>query len=343
MKKISFASDNYAGIHPDVLQAIIKANEHDVPAYGADNYTQQAIEKFSEHFGKDTEVYFVFNGTGANISALAALSRSYQAIICSDVAHIQQDECGALEKFLGSKLLLIKPVEGKISVEQIANHMQRVGDQHHVQPGVISISQTTEYGTVYTTDEVKQIADFAHRNNMFLHMDGARISNAAVALNKSLAAITKDVGVDVLSFGGTKNGLMLGEAIVFFNRSLAKDYMYIRKQSMQLASKMRFISAQFIALLSNDLWKRNAQHANAMAQVLAEKLSNIPGFQLTKKVEANALFAILPKEVIKTLQEKFYFYVWNESLSEVRLMTSFATTEDEINEFVAEVVKVLRM
>lgn len=343
MHKISFASDNYAGIHPDVVQAIIKANEYYTPAYGDDDYTQQAIEKFSQHFGNDNEVYFVFNGTGANVSALAALSNSYRAIICSDMAHIQNDECGAPEKYLGSKLLLVKTTDGKISIDKLAHQLQRIGDQHHVQPGVISISQTTEYGTVYTPSEVKQLADFAHANNMFLHMDGARISNAAVALNKSLSAITKEVGVDVLSFGGTKNGLMIGEAVIFFNRSLAKDYLYIRKQSMQLASKMRYISAQFIALLTDDLWKRNAQHANAMAKILAEKLSNVPGFKLTKKVEANALFAILPADVIKALQEKFYFYVWNQSLSEVRLMTSFATTEEEINVFVAEVVKLLRI
>lgn len=330
----SFASDNYAGIHPDILQAIVDANQSHSPAYGSDEYTKKAVEKFQNEFGKDIDVFFVFNGTAANVTAIAAMNRSFHAVICAETAHIQVDECGAPEKFAGSKLLLVPTTDGKLSVEKIERHLLRVGDQHHVQPGVVSISQSTEYGTVYTANEIKALADFAHKNNMFLHMDGARISNAAVAQNCSLRAITKDAGVDVLSFGGTKNGLMLGEAVVFFNRNLAKDFLYIRKQSMQLASKMRFISAQFNALLTDNLWKKNAEHANKMAQILAKKLAELPNVQLTQEVQANAIFAIVPKQFIPKLQEKTFFYIWNENTSEIRIMTSFDTTEEEINDFI---------
>lgn len=334
MNKISFASDNYSGVHPDILEAILRANHDHVPAYGGDEYTHLAVDKFREHFGQDTDVFFVFNGTAANVTSIAAINRSYHAVICAEKAHIQVDECGAPEDITGSKLLVVSTVNGKFSVEQIKKHLERVGDQHHVQPRLISLSQSTEYGTVYTPAEIKTIADFAHSNKLFLHMDGARISNAAVSLNVELKAISKEVGVDVLSFGGTKNGMMFGEAVVFFNRDLAQDFLFIRKQSMQLASKMRFISAQFHALLSNDLWRRNAKQANAMAALMAEKLSKIPGIRFTHEVNANAIFAIMPKETISRLQEKYQFYTWDENLSQVRLMTSFDTTEAEVHEFV---------
>lgn len=333
MTEKSFASDNYAGIHPDIMRAIIEANQHHAPAYGQDVYTEKAVNKFKEHFGNDIDVFFVLNGTGANVTSLAAINRSYQAVICAESAHIQVDECGAPEKFTGSKLLLVSTKDGKLSVESIKRHLSRLGDQHHVQPGIISISQTTEFGTVYTVDEIKAIADFAHQNQMFLHVDGARIANAAVSLGVELKAMTKEAGVDVLSFGGTKNGMMIGEAVVFFNRSLCKDFLYVRKQSMQLASKMRFISAQFYALLSNDLWKRNALQANAMAQLLAKKLATVEGIRLTQETQANAIFATMPVQYIEKLQEKFYFYIWNKAASEVRIMTSFDTTESEVNAF----------
>jgi threonine aldolase len=338
MTNINLASDNYAGVHPDILQAMIAANESAVPAYGSDEYTSRAEEKFRLHFGDDIDIFFVFNGTAANVTALAAISRSYQAVICADTAHIQMDECGAPEKFTGSKLLLIENIRGKLTVENIEKHLQRVGDQHAVQPGVISLSQSTEYGTVYTPDEIRLIADYAHQHQMLLHMDGARISNAAVSLKQSLRAISRDAGVDVLSFGGTKNGMMFAEAVIFFNRALAKDYKFIRKQSMQLASKMRFISAQFEALLSNDLWQRNAAHANRMAALLTKKLSGISGITITQQAQANAVYAVIPREYVAALQEKAHFYIWNEKLSEARLMTSFATTEREIEDFV-ELVK----
>jgi|SRR5579885_1105063 threonine aldolase len=342
MNKTSFASDNYAGIHPDILKAIADANDGHVPAYGGDHYTARAIDKFHEQFGNDIEVYFVFNGTAANVTSLSALMRSYHAVICAEKAHIQVDECGAPEKNSGSKLLLVPTADGKITVDKILPHLERAGDQHHVQPRVISISQSTEYGTVYSPREIRTIADFAHDNNMFLHMDGARVSNAAAGLDLSLKAITKDAGVDVLSFGGTKNGLMIGEAVVFFNRELANGFQYIRKQSMQLASKMRFISAQFHALLSDDLWRRNASHANKMARLLADKLSTVQGVRITQQVQANGVFVIFPRQHISRLQEKFHFYVWNEERDEVRLMTSFNTTEDEIENFIRHIQEVIR-
>lgn len=332
-KKINFASDNYAGIHPDILNAITIANTHAEPAYGGDSYTEAMEEHFQQHFGADIKVYCVFNGTGANVTSLAAISRSYQAVISAASAHIQMDECGAPEKFTGSKLLLIPTTDGKIRVPSIKQHLQRIGDQHHVQARVISISQSTEYGTIYTPDEIKAIADFAHANHLFLHVDGARISNAAASLNTSLRAVTRDCGVDVLSFGGTKNGMMLGEAVVFFNRELAENFLYVRKQSMQLASKMRFIAAQFSALLTNNLWQRNAAHANRMAQKLAEILQKSSAVRLTQAVEANAVFAIFPPALIEKLRQHFYFYVWNEENMEVRLMTSFSTTEAEVEKF----------
>lgn len=337
MKKISFASDNYAGIHPEILQAIVNANHDHVPAYGGDHYTEEAIEKFREHFGLEAEVFFVFNGTAANVTSLMAINKSYQAILCAERAHIQMDECGAPEKFIGSKLILLSTAEGKISVASLKPHLERLHDQHAVQPHVISISQSTEYGTVYKPDEIKALADFAHAHHMFLHMDGARICNAAVSLQLELRQITKEVGVDVLSFGGTKNGMMLGEAVIFFNKTLAQEFQFIRKQSMQLASKMRFIATQFHALLSNDLWKHNALHANKMAHILAKKLMTFSNIKVTHPVDANALFVIMPKALINHLQKKYNFYIWDEALSEVRLMTSFDTTEEEIKTFIADI------
>lgn len=333
MNKISFASDNYAGIHPDILNAIQAANHDPEPAYGGDKYTTQAITQFQKQFGKNIDVYFVFNGTAANVTSLLALMQSYQAVICSEKAHIQMDECGAPEKFTGSKLLLIPNSNGKITVDKISPWLERVGDQHHVQPKVISISQSTEYGTVYKPNEIKDLADFAHSRGMFLHMDGARISNAAASLNVPLRAITTDVGVDVLSFGGTKNGMMIGEAVIFFNQELGKNFQFIRKQAMQLASKMRFISVQFEALLTNNLWHNNANHANKMARLLAEQLAKFPAIKLTQPVEANGIFAVFPRDLINHLLESFHFYVWNERMDEVRLMTSFSTTESEVSEF----------
>jgi len=338
----SFASDNNAGVHPRVMEAIAAANDGHVIAYGDDVYTARAVKKFREHFGKDTEVFFVFGGTGANILGLKAATQPYHAVICAETAHINVDECGAPEKFTGCKLLGVRTQDGKLRIDQIKPLLHEVGFEHHVQPRVISISQATEMGTVYTPHELKALAGFAHDNGMLLHMDGARIANAAAGLNVKLRTITKDAGVDILSFGGAKNGMMYGEAVVFFDQKLAEDFKYTRKQGAQLPSKMRFISAQFDALLTDGLWRRNAQHANSMAQLLAEELGKIPQIAVTQKVEANGVFALVPKRYVPLLQKKYFFYIWNEETSEVRLMTSFDTTEDDIADFISLVKKTVR-
>ncbi len=338
MKKINFASDNYAGVHPEVMQAILAANEGPAVAYGGDAITEAAIHQFKQHLGADAEVFFVLNGTGANVSAICAMAHSYEAVICAEKAHIQVDECGAAEKIAGCKLLLVPATHGKITVEGIRTQLQRIGDQHHVQARVISISQSTEYGTVYTLDELRELAAFAKAHGLYLHMDGARLANAAASLQTDLKTIAEAAGVDVLSFGGTKNGMMMGEAVVFLNPLLAKSFLYIRKQNMQLVSKMRFISAQFQALLSNDLWLNNARHANAMAQHLAQALSEIKFIHITHPVEANAIFATMPTALIEKLQTRYHFHVWDEGLSEVRLMTSFDTCIEEIDAFVQDCV-----
>jgi threonine aldolase len=338
----SFASDNNAGVHPRILKAIAAANEGHVVAYGDDSHTQAAVKKFREHLGRNVAVFFVFGGTGANVLGLKAVTESFHAIVCAETAHINVDECGAPEKFTGCKLLSVPTKDGKITVDQIKPFLHGVGFEHHVQPRVISISQSTEMGTVYTPREIKTLADFAHKHDMLLHVDGARIANAAVRLEADLKEITTDVGVDILSFGGAKNGMMFGEAVVFFDKKLAKDFKYIRKQGTHLASKMRFISAQFEALLSNNLWRKNAAHANRMARILARELAKIPRIKLTQKVEANGVFAIVPKRYVALLQKNYFFYVWNEETSEVRFMTSFDTTEDDIKDFVALVKKTVK-
>lgn len=336
MNKRSFASDNYAGIHAEIITAIQTANREHATAYGGDVETSHAVSKFKAYFGDDADIYFVFNGTAANVLSLQAMTRSFHAIICADTAHIQVDECGAPEKFTGCKLMPVATTDGKLTVNAIKSCLSRQGDQHAVQPRVISIGQATEYGTVYTAEEVRALADFAHQNNMYLHMDGARICNAVASLQTDFRTLTRDAGVDILSFGGTKIGMMLGEAVVIFNQQFSHDFQYIRKQSMQLASKMRFISAQFHALLTNDLWLRNARHANQMASLMAEKMTAIgnPKVYITQAVQANAVFAVMPRNCIVALQEKFHFYIWNETLSEVRLMMSFDTTEADINSFI---------
>lgn len=335
--KKTFASDNYAGVHPEVMAALALANNGHESSYGADTFTQQATSRFKELFGDQTEVFFVYNGTGANVLALSALTRSYMSVICAESAHINVDESTAPEKFTGCKLLTVPAPNGKIRPEQVEARIIRVGDQHHPQVKVISISQTTEYGTVYSTEEIKALSDVAHRHGLLLHMDGARISNAAAALSMDFKSFTIEAGVDVLSFGGTKNGLMFGEAVVFFKPELAKEFQFLRKQGMQLHSKMRFISAQFIALLSNDLWKRNALHANTMAARLAQGLKGIKGVQMTQQTEANGIFAILPPAAISKIQEHSFFYVWNEATSEVRLMCSWDTTIEDIDGFIEAV------
>jgi threonine aldolase len=342
MIKRSFASDNNAGVHPEVIDAMKAANEGHVVAYGNDQFTARTTKLFQKHFGRDVAVYFVFGGTGANVLGLKAITKSYQSIICAETAHVNTDECGAPEKFTGCKLHALATPEGKLRVEQIKPLLHGIGVEHHVQPRVITVSQATEMGTVYTKKELKTLAAFAHDNNMLLHVDGARLANAAVSLNTTLKEITADVGVDVLSFGGTKNGMMYGEAVVFFDKNRAADFKFIRKQGMHLPSKMRFISAQFEALLSGDLWRRSAAHANQMAQLLGTDLAKVPQIQLTQPVEANGVFAVIPRKYVPALQKKYFFYVWDEEISEVRFMASFDTRVEDVRDFVGFVRRTVR-
>ena len=329
-----FGSDNFSGVLPEVFKALEESAYGHAHSYGEDAYTKRAIEDFKQIFGKDIDVYFVYNGTGANILSLSAFTHSYNAIICAVSAHINVDECGAIEKQTGSKLLTVPTFDGKLNVGLIQNHMHDFGDQHHVQPKVISLTQCTELGTVYTHEELKEICDFAHAHDMYVHMDGARIANAVAYLGCTPASITRDVGIDVMSFGGTKNGMMFGEAVIFFNTRMSKEVKFIRKQLMQLHSKTRFIAAQFSTVLKNDLWLKAAAHANTMAKNLAHAAEQIPSVTITQKVEANEVFAIIPRDKIQKLQEECFFYVWDEDAAEVRWVCSFDTTENDVTEFI---------
>jgi threonine aldolase len=334
MNPRGFASDNNAGVSPEVLNKMAEVNVGHVVGYGDDHYTEKAIHLFKKHFGENAFPYFVFTGTAANVLSIATMIKPYHSVICAETAHIQQDECGAPERFAGCKLIPVETSDGKLTPELLKKHLNGFGFEHHSQPGIISLSQATELGTVYSIQEIRHLADLAHHHGMYLHVDGARLSNAAVAMNASLKSLTADAGVDVLSFGGTKNGLMSAESVIFFSKDFTIDAKYIRKQGMQLASKMRFVAAQFIAYFEDDLWKRNALHANKMAQMLYLAIKDIPQLRVTQKVEANGVFCILPEKVIPLLQKEYFFYEWNEEIHEVRWMTSFDTTEEDIGKFV---------
>lgn len=340
--KRGFASDNNAGVHPEVMEAIGRANQGHVVGYGDDPYTESAVRRVREVFGRDVEVFFVFNGTAANVLSLQALTRSHHAVLCSHKSHIYTDECGAPERFTGCKLIPLPAPNGKLTVEALGREYHGIGDQHHVQVRVVSITQSTEMGTVYSQAEVQAIARFAHERQMFLHMDGARIANAAVSQGLTLRQATRDLGVDVLSFGGTKNGVMGVEAVVFFRPELAHDFLFTRKQGMQLASKMRFMAVQIEALLTNELWRRNGEHANRMAKLLEAEARKIKGVTVYYPVEANGVFVKLPPQAIPKIQERYFFYPWIEEESVVRWMCSFDTTEDDVRQFalvIAEVVQ----
>jgi len=338
----SFASDNNAVVHLEVMEALRRANDGHCVGYGDDPHTEAAVGKFREEFGADVAVFFVFNGTAANVLSLQALTRPFHAVLCPEFSHIYVDECGAPEKFTGCKLVPLPAPGGKLTLDTVAHAYHGIGDQHHVQPRVISITQSTEMGSVYRPAEVEALARFAHERKMFLHMDGARISNAAAAQKLTLRQATRDLGVDVLSFGGTKNGLMGVEAVVFFRPELTENFMFVRKQGMQLASKMRYMSAQMEALLTNDLWRRNAEHANGMARLLEQEIKKIPRARIVYPVEANGVFAQIPREAIRKIQERYFFYVWSEEESVVRWMCSFDTTEDDVRTFAEFVAGVLR-
>ena len=333
INKKSFASDNNAGVHPLIMQALNDCNQGHVTGYGEDAYTKSAINNFKSYFGTDADVFFVYGGTGANVLAIGSMCRPFESLICAQSAHINVDECGAPERFSGAKLIDIPTPDGKLTPDLVKPKLTGFDFEHHSQPKAISISQPTELGTVYSLQELRNLRKIADKYNLYIHMDGARISNAAVYLDCSFKQMTAETGIDVVSFGGNKNGLMFGEALIFFNKKLSENFKYIRKQGMQLHSKMRFISAQFDAYLKNKLWFENASHSNRMAQILFDKIKEHPKIKITQKVETNAVFAIIPGEVIPKLQNDYFFYVWDEHTNEVRWMTAFDTDDESINDF----------
>ena len=337
----SFASDNYSGVHPDVLAALAEANTGHVPSYGADPVTAAAVVAVRRHLGAQAEVAFVLNGTGANVVGLDLLLRPWEHVVCARTAHINVDECGAPERLLGVKLVDVDTPDGKLTPDLVRAVHTGVGDEHRTQPRVVSITQSTELGTLYTPDEVRALAACAHELGMYLHLDGARLCNAAAALDVPLRATTTDCDVDVLSFGGTKNGLLGAEAVVVLRPELAGPLGYVRKQCMQLGSKLRFTAAQFLALLEGDLWHRNAAHANAMAARLQDAVQGLPGLAVTRPRQVNAVFATLPEAAIPLLQKVSAFYTWDEATHEVRWMCSWDTTERDVDTFAAAVREVL--
>ncbi len=335
MSERFFASDNSAPVHPEVMSALARANAGHAISYGEDRWTTEATALLQRLLGGEPEVHFVYNGTGANVLGMQSGLCGYHGIICTDVSHINTDECGAPERFTGAKLLALPSVDGRLEPDQVLGQLHAIGVEHHSQPRIVSLTQSTELGTVYQPEVVAEISRICRRNDLLLHMDGARIANAAVSLGCDLAGTTRELGVDILSFGGTKNGLMFGEAVVFFRPELAAGFRYIRKQGMHLASKMRFIAAQFTALFGDDLWWRLASKANAMAQRLGEELSRIPCAEVVYPVEANAVFARLPREVVDAVRREVFFYVWDEPSSVVRLMCSFDTEDEDIERLAA--------
>jgi threonine aldolase len=336
-----FASDNHSGAHPAVLEAIAAANEGHTPSYGTDPWTDRAAAAIRNHFGDDARPFLVFNGTGANVACLDALTGPHEAVICAETAHMHTDECGAPERLIGTKLLTVPTEHGKLHPADLRRWEEYRGDEHRVQPRVVSITQASELGTVYTPEETAAIADAAHELGMLLHVDGARLANAAASLDASLAALTTDTGVDALSFGGTKNGLVFGEAAIFLRPALGDGFEFIRKQLGQLASKMRFTAAQFEALLEGDLWLESARHANEMAARLAGAVRDLDGLEIVHPVEANGVFAKIPRPAIERLLADgpgdHPFYVWDENENVVRWMCSWDTRDVDVDEFAAAV------
>lgn len=331
--KRGFGSDNHAGTHPLILQSFAEANADHAPSYGTDDWTDQAMAEFRKHFGPDAQVFFVFNGTAANVTALRAITKSYQSVFCSDVSHINVDECGAPEQMAGCKLIPIASKDGKLSLQDLEEAFIRRGDQHYSQTQVLSLTQPTELGTTYSLEELRALIQWAKNKKLYVHLDGARIANAAQSLQLSFREFTTDLGVDVVSFGGTKNGLMMGEAVIFLNKTLAHDFKYIRKQSCQLPSKSRFIACQFLAYLRNNLWQDIASNSLARAEELYEAVKEIPGVTLRGRPQSNAVFAKIPAHWVKPLREKYFFYVWDENTFECRWMTSWDTKSEDIQGF----------
>lgn len=338
---VLFGSDNHSGVHPKIIDEMSLVNTGFFKSYGEDLYTKKTKDIFKKIFGENIEVFFVCNGTAANILGLKAIIHSFNSIICPETAHLNVHECCGPEKFLGCKLTTIPTFDGKLTVDIIKPYLEGFGDVHMAQPKVISVTQASEMGTVYKTNELKKLSDFAHNNNMLIHVDGARLCNAAEFLNKSLKELSRDIGVDVLSFGGTKNGMMFGDAVIFFDKNLSKNFEFYRKQGMHLTSKMRFISAQFKAFFSDNLWLKNASIANKMAQLLNEELNKISKIEVVYKVESNAVFVKIPKNIISSLQKKYFFHVFDKKQSIVRLMCSYNTTENDVFCFVKTIKKTI--
>jgi len=339
--KRSFGSDNHSGIHPHIIEAITQANSEFVPAYGDDPYTLEAEALFKHEFGQNANTFFVFNGTGANVLCLKALTQQFNSVICADTAHIHVDECGAPERFTGCKVIAIQTPDGKLTPNLVQKELRGFGFQHHAQPKVISISQTTEFGTIYTPDEISSLANLAHQHGMYLHVDGSRLANASASTGISFKEYITNTGVDALSFGGTKNGMLLGEAVVLLHPHLAENFLYIRKQAMQLFSKSRFIAAQYIAYLKDQFWKQPATHANQMANYMASCLKDFSQIIVTHPVESNAIFAIVPKDVCDRLLEKHLFYIWDETSYQVRWMCSFTTSKEDVDIFISDLKSLL--
>lgn len=337
----TFASDNYAGAHLEVLHAIAEANGGHQTAYGEDAYTLRLQEVMHRHFGSDAHTYPVFNGTGANVVALMAMTDRWDAVICTSTAHVNVDECGAPEKLGGVKLLPVPTPDARLTCDLIDEQAWGFGSEHHAEPAVVTITQSTELGTVYTPDQIAHIVEHAHAKGMSVHLDGARLANAAATLGVPLRAITTDAGIDVVSLGATKNGAIGAEAVVVLNAAAVRRPVYVRKLAGQLPSKMRFISAQLIALFEGDLWRTSAERANRMAQELAAAVASSQGVRITQPVQANAVFALIPGPVADRLRERFRFYTWDEATGEVRWMCAFDTTERDIADFAAALTEEL--
>ena len=348
--KRGFGSDNHSGFSPEVLEALARANDRHALAYGDDEVTARLEVLIKETFGPQASIYLVFNGTGANVLCIDAMCRSHEAVVCAETAHINVDECGAPQRIVGCRLLTVDTPDGKLTPTLVKTRLHGFGFEHHSQPKAISISQPTELGTLYTLEEIKALADLAHSYDMYLHVDGARLANAAVALGCTFKEMTTDLGVDALSFGGTKNGPLMGESCVLLNPALDNDMLYRRKQMTQLGSKMRFMAAQMECYLggvrgsekgvkgsertNEPLWFRNAQHSNAMAQLLKAEVEKVEGVKIMYPVQVNSLFVQLPRKVWKRLQGCYFFYDWDEDADVVRWMCSFDTTEEDIHDFI---------
>ena len=339
MSQVSFGSDNHCGIHPALLESLIEVNHGHCPSYGLDPWSQQLKEKVKELFGAE-DCFMVFNGTAANVLCLQAGVKSFESVICTDVSHLNVDECGAPEKIAGCKLIPVPSQNGKFILSELEGLVFRKGDQHFSQTRMISMTQPTEYGTIYSPEEFADLKEFAKKHNLLIHMDGARLANATQSLKLSFKQLTQ--GVDLLSFGGTKNGFLLGELVIPLNKDLAQDLKFLRKQSLQLPSKSRFIAAPFLRYFDNNLWAEIAHQENSMAHYLGEKLSQFPEVHVTQPIEVNSVFCTIPRKWIKSLRKSFFFYVWNEKTFEIRLMTSFDTTKEHIDSFCQAIEKLAK-